>query len=115
MNEEQLKHMIEQMQARISHDEAMAAVLQSHAAQDKQMLDLIKAQQEEIEQLRKQQYVTNVTHVTNRIESFSGNYIESIKQAQLCQPSSTISTEPISNTSTPSFKTKITPFNNQNQ
>jgi hypoxanthine phosphoribosyltransferase len=41
MNKEQLDHIIEQMQARISHDKAMAALLQSHAAQDQQMLDLI--------------------------------------------------------------------------
>ena len=111
MNKEQLDHIIEQMQARISHDEAMAAVLQSHAAQDKQMLDLIQSQQKEIERLREQQHVTNVT---NRIESFSGNYFENANQVQLCPPSSTISTEPTSSTSTPSFSTQITPLNSRN-
>lgn len=111
MNEEQLNHMIEQMQARISHDEAMAAVLQSHAAQDKQMLDLIMSQQKEIQRLKEQQQVTNVT---NRIENFSGNYFENANQVQLCPPSSTTSTEPISSTSIPSFSTQITPLNSQN-
>ncbi len=111
MNKEQLDHIIEQMQARISHDEAMAALLQSHAAQDKQMLDLIQSQQAEIQRLKEQQQVMNVT---NRIESFSGNYFENANQVQLCPPSSTTSTEPISSTSTPLSKTQITPLNSQN-
>ena len=111
MKNEQLDHIIEQIEARISHDEAMAALLQSHAAQDKLMLDLIKSQQDEIEQLREQQHVTNVT---NRIESFSGNYIEHINQAQLCQPTLTTSTEPISSTSTRISSTKIMPLNRRN-
>ncbi len=88
MSQEHFEHMIEQMKAQIAHDEAMSAMLQAHAAQDKQMLDLILEQKMEIERLKEQQQITHV-----RIGDFSGTYIENFNQAPLCQPSSTTSTE----------------------
>ena len=42
MSQEHFEHMIEQIKASIAHDEVMSAMLRAHAAQDKQMLDLIQ-------------------------------------------------------------------------
>lgn len=110
MSQEHFEHIIEQMKAQIAHDEAMSAMLRAHAAQDKQMLDLILEQKEEIERLKEQQHITHV-----RIGDFSGTYIENFNQTPLCQPSSTTSTERTSSTSTPMFRPKITPLNSQKQ
>jgi hypothetical protein len=110
MSQEHFEHIIEQMKAQIAHDEAMSAMLQAHAAQDKQMLDLILEQKMEIERLKEQQQITHV-----RIGDFSGTYIENFNQTPLCQPSSTTSTERTSSTSTPMFRPKITPLNSQKQ
>jgi hypothetical protein len=111
MSKKHIEHIIEQTQARIEHEEAMAALLRSHAQHDKMMLDLLISQQNEIQRLKKQRHIINVT---NQIESFSGNYFENIKHVKLCPPLSTTSMEHTSSTSTTMSKPKTT-INTLNQ
>ena len=101
MTEVQLNHMIDQMQAQVRHDKTMAELLNTHAAQQQMMLDAIQYLREENQHLREQQHTTN-------IENFNGTYIETIQSSELCQPSSTPSTEPTSNMSIPTSNINIT-------
>ena len=100
MTEEQLNHMLAQMQAQVRQDTAMAELLHSRATQEQMMLDTILLLHEENQHLREQLHTTH-------IENFNGTLIETVNQANICQPSSAPSTEPISNTSTPTSKINI--------
>lgn len=105
MKDNNLDHIIATLRAQVEQDEAMARVLYSHAARATELLDVIAQLQEENEMLREQQHVT---HITNYIDNFNGDYIETVNYTSSCQPLSTTFTEPTSSESTITSKINIT-------
>ena len=104
MTPEQLNRIISQTQLGIERDEAEAKQRMAAAAEKRELLCVIADMQKQIEQLQADQHVHNTYH----IEQLNGNYIETINNAQLCQPLSTTFTEPMSSTSKTTSKINIT-------
>ena len=63
MKREELNHKIERFSAQAAHDEALAKVLMASAAEKREMVDMMKSMQEEIEELKANQTVQNTFNI----------------------------------------------------
>ncbi|MBR6508408.1 MAG: hypothetical protein IKT19_02665 [Paludibacteraceae bacterium] len=97
MDAQELNHIIQRTAAQADQDEALAKSLLANAAQKRELLGVIEQLRDENIKLKEEQ---RTVQITNNIENLNGTYIESITNANLCQPSSLTSTGHTSNTST---------------
>ena len=78
-----------------------------------QLQDALKTISEQEKIIQQQQQIIQEMKAARPVSigTINGTYIETIQNAELCQPSSTSSTEPTLSTSIPLSNTRITPLN----